>query len=102
VVQEDIDMSDANDKISYRVDEAVKASGLGRSFLYEKMAEGLLRSVKIGGRRLILRADLLAFINHGTSTWQQEHLPSPAVSARDQVIPAPAQSGQLELPFNKL
>ncbi|WKL56111.1 hypothetical protein Q1W73_10400 [Asticcacaulis sp. ZE23SCel15] len=43
----------AADKLAYRIDEAVKASGLGRSFLYEKMAEGKLRSVKVGGRRLI-------------------------------------------------
>ena len=31
------------------------------------MGEGSLRSVKIGGRRLILRCDLLAFINAGRS-----------------------------------
>lgn len=49
-------------KLAYRIDEAVKASGLGRSFLYERMADGSLKSVKIGGRRLILREDLMAFL----------------------------------------
>lgn len=49
-------------KLAYRIDEAVKASGLGRSFLYERMADGSLKSIKIGGRRLILRDDLLRFL----------------------------------------
>ncbi|MCA1936971.1 MAG: excisionase family DNA-binding protein [Asticcacaulis sp.] len=51
-----------NGKLAYRIDEAVKASGLGRSFLYERMADGSLKSVKVGGRRLILRDDLMAFL----------------------------------------
>jgi excisionase family DNA binding protein len=50
-------------KLAYRIDEAVKATGLGRSFLYERMAEGSLKSVKIGGRRLILQEDLMAFLS---------------------------------------
>jgi excisionase family DNA binding protein len=50
------------EKISYRIDEAVKASGLGRTFLYERIAAGDLKSVKVGGRRLILRTDLVDFI----------------------------------------
>jgi excisionase family DNA binding protein len=54
-------------KIAYRIDEAVKASGLGRTFLYERMATGELKSVKLGGRRLILHADLMAFLTQ-TST----------------------------------
>jgi excisionase family DNA binding protein len=49
-------------KIAYRVDEAVKASGLGRSFLYERIASGELKSIKVGGRRLILRTELLNFL----------------------------------------
>jgi excisionase family DNA binding protein len=52
-------------KLAYRVDEAVKASGLGRTFLYERIASGELKSVKIGGRRLILKDDLLQFITAG-------------------------------------
>ncbi|WP_236621695.1 excisionase family DNA-binding protein [Asticcacaulis benevestitus] len=92
-------MPDTNDKISYRIDEAVKASGLGRSFLYERIAEGALRSVKVGGRRLIMRRDLLEFIDGGNL----EKAPAPPAPA---IVPAtkPDVSGlpqwtQLELPL---
>ncbi|CAM3239035.1 helix-turn-helix domain-containing protein [Asticcacaulis taihuensis] len=87
------------DKISYRIDEAVKASGLGRSFLYEKMAEGALRSVKVGGRRLILRRDLLAFIDGGSSV--KEPAPQTSPVAHEAKV-ASGQRGswaQLELPL---
>jgi excisionase family DNA binding protein len=53
-------------KIAYRIDEAVKACGLGRSFLYERIAAGDLKSVKVGSRRLVLREDLIAFLKSGT------------------------------------
>lgn len=49
-------------KLAYRIDEAIQVSGLGRTFLYEHITSGQLRSVKIGGRRLILHDDLLAFL----------------------------------------
>ena len=49
-------------KIAYRIDEAVKATGLGRTFLYERIASGELKSIKIGGRRLIMVDDLLLFL----------------------------------------
>jgi excisionase family DNA binding protein len=48
-------------KLAYRVDEAVRASGLGRTFLYEHMASGELPSVKIGRHRLILHHELERF-----------------------------------------
>ena len=87
------------DKISYRIDEAVKASGLGRSFLYERMAEGKLRSVKIGGRRLIMRKDLLAFLDGGD-------IETPPVQVGATIKPASAVKAarladwsQLELPL---
>jgi excisionase family DNA binding protein len=51
------------EKLAYRIDEAVKASGLGRTFLYERIASGELKSVKIGGRRLILREDLVRLLS---------------------------------------
>jgi excisionase family DNA binding protein len=49
-------------KLAYRIDEAVRATGLGRSFLYEHIADGSLKSFKIGGRRLIAHEDLEAFL----------------------------------------
>jgi excisionase family DNA binding protein len=59
----DLRCEDQPHKFAYRIDEAVVATGLGRSFLYEQMAAGDLKSVKIGGRRLILREDLIAFLH---------------------------------------
>ena len=49
-------------KISYRIDEAVKASGLGRTLIYELIASGALQSFKVCGRRLILKTDLIRFL----------------------------------------
>jgi excisionase family DNA binding protein len=46
------------DEIAFRVDDAVRVSGLSRSSLYLLMANGELPAIKAGGRRLILRADL--------------------------------------------
>lgn len=48
-----------------RVNDATIFSGLSRASLYRAMKDGVLRSVKIGKRRLILRADLEAFLVGG-------------------------------------
>ncbi|MDC7693861.1 helix-turn-helix domain-containing protein [Asticcacaulis sp. DXS10W] len=94
-----------SEKLAYRIDEAVKASGLGRSFLYERMADGSLKSVKIGGRRLIMRDDLLRFLcgDIGVAA-EVEALgvkpkpePKPKSASRAGVIPF----GQLELPWRR-
>jgi excisionase family DNA binding protein len=53
--------SDLTNKIALRIPEAAHVSGLSRSTLYALMGEGKLRSVKVGGRRLILRIDLEAY-----------------------------------------
>ncbi|WP_349320875.1 helix-turn-helix domain-containing protein [Asticcacaulis sp. MM231] len=87
-------------KLAYRIDEAVQVSGLGRTFLYEYIGSGKLPSIKVGGRRLILHDDLLAFLK-GTSS------PSPAStngkalegrkrSAARSQAPLP---GQMEFPW---
>ena len=55
-------MDTSLEKIAYRIDEASKTCGLSRSFLYEKMKEGSLKSIKLGGRRLIMKGDLLDFM----------------------------------------
>jgi excisionase family DNA binding protein len=51
------------DKLAYRIDEAIKATGLGRTLLYENIASKKLKSFRIGGRRLIHHDDLVSFLN---------------------------------------
>lgn len=53
------------EKLAFRIDEAVSASGLGRSSLYALNKQGRLRMTKVCGRRLILREDLLALLAGG-------------------------------------
>jgi hypothetical protein len=55
-------ITDGVAKIAYRVSEAVVASGLSRSLLYENMKNGTLRSKKCGRRTLILHDDLVDFL----------------------------------------
>lgn len=50
------------DKLAYRVDEAVRASGLGRTTIYGEIKAGRLKAMKVAGRRLILKADLEAYL----------------------------------------
>jgi excisionase family DNA binding protein len=50
------------DKLAYRIDEAVHVSGLSRTTLYKLIAGNKLESAKVEGRRLILRADLVAYL----------------------------------------
>ena len=49
-------------KLAYRIDEAAQASGIGRTSLYELIGSGRLKAFKAAGRRLIMRADLEAFL----------------------------------------
>lgn len=55
------------EKIALRINDAVAISGLSRSTLYKLHANGKLRTRKVGGRRLILREDLLALLQAGAS-----------------------------------
>jgi excisionase family DNA binding protein len=48
--------------LAYRVNDAAKVAGLSRSTLYELMAANKLRSVMVGGRRLIPADALRALI----------------------------------------
>jgi excisionase family DNA binding protein len=47
-----------NRPIAMKVEPACKATGLGKSSLYELMASGALPYVKIGASRLIMYDDL--------------------------------------------
>ena len=48
----------AFERISYGIGDAVKATGLGRTTIYRLIKEGELKSVMIGGRRLIPAMEL--------------------------------------------
>jgi excisionase family DNA binding protein len=57
------DENQLRDKLAYRIHEAVHVSGLSRTTLYKLIADKKLASAKVEGRRLILRADLVAYLN---------------------------------------
>ncbi len=50
------------EKRAFHVKDAAKAYGWSRSTLYKMMKDGTLRSVRVGGRRLIPRDALEALI----------------------------------------
>jgi len=50
------------DKLSYTVAEVCLVTGLGRTSIYEAIARGSLRSIRACGRRLVLKADLEAWL----------------------------------------
>jgi excisionase family DNA binding protein len=52
-----------SERITCTVDEACQASGLGRTKLYEAVADKRLASTKIDNRRLILVKSLLEMLN---------------------------------------
>jgi excisionase family DNA binding protein len=55
-------------KLSFTILEAVTATGLSRSFLWQKIQSGELKTVRAGRRRLILANDLRNWIaGHPTS-----------------------------------
>jgi excisionase family DNA binding protein len=48
--------------MAFGVAEAGEMTGLSRTFLYDQMKEGQLKTIKVAGRRLILKKDLVAFL----------------------------------------
>jgi excisionase family DNA binding protein len=53
----------ADDRLTYRVDEAAAVTGLSRSTLYRLAARKELPLIKVCGRTLIARADLEAMVS---------------------------------------
>jgi excisionase family DNA binding protein len=51
------------EKIGYSIDEAVEASGIGRTTLYELMGSGEIESVKVGRRRIIPADSIRAYFD---------------------------------------
>jgi excisionase family DNA binding protein len=50
-------------KIAYSIKEACHASSLGRTTIYNHIAEKRLKAVRVGGRTLIPAESLCALIN---------------------------------------
>lgn len=57
-------MTDPQPPLAYSIREAVRASSLSRSTIYLHITSGSLRSVKVGGRRVI-PVDALAALLEG-------------------------------------
>lgn len=51
------------DTLMLPIPEACRVSGIGRTALYEHLSSGNLRSVKVGGRRLVHVDDLRDFVD---------------------------------------
>ena len=66
--------ADLLDDGAMRVDDAVVWSGIGRSMLYKLMACGEISSIKAGGRRLIPRRALRAYLETRLETQQDSAL----------------------------
>jgi excisionase family DNA binding protein len=54
-------------RLAYSVDEAAAITGLSRDLLYDQMRAGRLAYLKVGGRRIITRQHLEAFLTHQAS-----------------------------------
>ncbi|QGV79350.1 helix-turn-helix domain-containing protein [Streptomyces ficellus] len=50
------------DRLLYKPEEAAEALAVSRSTVYELMAEGTLKYIKLGRTRRIRRADLEAYV----------------------------------------
>jgi excisionase family DNA binding protein len=55
------------ERLSCTIDEACKATGLGRTKLYELIATGQLITTTVGRRRLVMVRSLLALLDKTTS-----------------------------------
>lgn len=56
-----------NNKLSYTINEATEAVGLGRTTIYKLIAQGRLTAIKIGRRTLISAASLDELISRSCS-----------------------------------
>jgi excisionase family DNA binding protein len=51
--------------IALTIPDAAKASGLGRTKVYELINAGLLRSKRVGGRRVVLVSSIKELLGEG-------------------------------------
>ena len=55
----------ADERRAYRVNEVIACYRIGRTLIYRLIGQGKLRTVKIGGRRLIPKDAIEALLNGG-------------------------------------
>jgi hypothetical protein len=58
--------------LTVSVNDAMRLSGLGRTFLYECLGDGRIASVRRGKRRLVVYASLKAFLTTTQSALESE------------------------------
>lgn len=61
-------MTQTTEKIAYRPQEASNASGVSKATIERAIRNGDLRSVKLGGARLILAESLHEWLRSGDAT----------------------------------
>jgi hypothetical protein len=57
------------DRVTLTVDDAMIATGLGRSSIKDRIADGTLRSTLVCGRRLVFRDSLLEMLEAGAAEY---------------------------------
>ena len=62
ITAEAVGSSQSIEPMALRIKDAVRVSGLSRSTIYQEIAEKRLPAIKAAGRRLILTADLAAYL----------------------------------------
>ena len=61
-----------NQRITCSVEQAIQASNLSRTTIYEATKAGRIASTRVAGRRLIFVASLLEFLESGVEAAKQE------------------------------
>lgn len=51
------------DRLTYSIEQAARALGVGRSLVFTLLKEGQLKSIRVGKRRLVLATELQAFLD---------------------------------------
>ena len=51
------------DRLTFSIEEAARALGVGRSLIFTLLKEGQLKSIRVGRRRLIPSGELQAFLD---------------------------------------
>ena len=73
-------------RLALSVPEAITASGIGRTLLYEAIGKGDLATIKIGARRLIMIDDL--------REWLRRHREATSTPLAAAPAPRPAQPAE--------